>query len=85
MSIREFERLGGQQWSHGFRVQMGLLASKLYVEVYNKQPGKKRTRMAWGNAVNCYPCGILEQAYRQLKVQVEAPEQTHAQTGITAG
>jgi hypothetical protein len=80
LTIREFERLGGQQWSHGFRIQMGLLASKLYVELYKKQPGKKRTHIAWRNAVNRYPCGILEQAYRQLKGQAEAREHT----GITA-
>jgi hypothetical protein len=48
---------------------MGLLATKLYIELYGKPPKKVRssTKPAWRNTVSRYPCGILEQAYRELK------------------
>jgi hypothetical protein len=48
---------------------LGLLASKFYIELYGKKPRKVRSRTApeWRNKVCKYPCGILEQAYRELK------------------
>jgi hypothetical protein len=44
---------------------------KLYVELYGKEPKKVRssTKPAWRNKVGKYPCGILEQAYRELKAE----------------
>src|SRR5262249_1019701 len=44
-------------------------ASKLYREIYGEKPKLKYSRLAKRNHVHRYPCGILEQAYRQLKDQ----------------
>jgi hypothetical protein len=69
LTVGEFERLGGEPWTQSFRIRVGLLASKLYVELYGKKPKKVRSRTnpPWRNEVVAYPCGILEQAYRELR------------------
>jgi hypothetical protein len=69
LTVSEFERLGGETWTQSFRIRLGLLANKLYAELYEKKPPKVRssTRPKWRNKVCKYPCGILEQAYRALK------------------
>jgi hypothetical protein len=70
LTVHEFERLGGEPWTQGFRVRMGLLANKLYVELYGKPPRKVRTKLRrHRNKVGKYPCGLLEQAYRELEAQ----------------
>jgi hypothetical protein len=67
--VSEFEGLGGEAWTQSFRVRLGLLANKLYAELYGQKPTKVRssTRPQWRNLVGKYPCGILEQAYKELK------------------
>ena len=65
MTVSEFARLGRTAWSHGFSVRVGLRAERLYRGLYNKPPKKKRLHAAYRNPVNVYPCGILEQAYRE--------------------
>jgi hypothetical protein len=78
LTVSEFERLGGEHWTHSLRIRVGLLAHKLYVELYGRKPTKVRssTKPAWRNKVGKYPCGILEQAYRELKGKAaEAPSQ----------
>jgi hypothetical protein len=67
--VSEFERLGGETWTQSFRVSLGIRAGKLYAEVYGKEAKKVRPkfRLGWRNKVGKYPCGILEQAYRELK------------------
>jgi hypothetical protein len=69
LTVGEFERLGGEPWTQSLRIRVGLLAHKLYVELYGKEPKKVRSRTgpAWRNKVGEYPCGILEQAYRELR------------------
>ena len=69
LTVGEFERLGGDPLTQSFRIRVGLLASKLYVELYGKEPKKvcSSTKPAWRNTVGEYPYGILEQAYRELK------------------
>jgi hypothetical protein len=69
LTVAEFERLGGEPWTQGFRVRVGLLAKKLYVEIYGNGPRKVRstTKPGWRNKVGKYPCGVLEQAYEALK------------------
>jgi hypothetical protein len=69
LTVSEFEALGGEPWVQGFRVRLGLQAKKLFIELYGKPPKKVRssTRPAYRNKVGQYPCGILEQAYRELK------------------
>jgi hypothetical protein len=73
LTVSEFEKLGGEPWTQGFRIRLGLLANKLYVEVYGEKPKKVRSSFKHGyrNTVGKYPCGILEQAYRQLKADRE--------------
>jgi hypothetical protein len=69
LTVSEFERLGGEAWTQSFRIRLGLLANKLYAELYGKKPKKVRssTRPQWRNLVGKYPCGILERAYKELK------------------
>lgn len=65
----EFEKLVGQVWTDSFRRRIGIRARDLYMAAYRgKKPPQKRTtsHQAYRNKVNTYPCGILEQAYRQL-------------------
>jgi hypothetical protein len=69
LTVREFERLGGVRWKQSFRIRLGRLANKLYSEIYGKPAKKVRSRTAWRNKVGKYPCGILEQAYRELRGQ----------------
>jgi hypothetical protein len=66
MTLREFGRLGGENWGPSFRSKLGKAASKLYREIYGKEPPTGRSDRDWRNKVAKYPCGILEQAYRQL-------------------
>ncbi len=69
VSTSEFEKLIGQEWSNSFRRKIGIRATKLYAAAYRKKrPKKNRTtpHQDYRNKVNVYPCGILEQAYRQL-------------------
>jgi hypothetical protein len=66
MTQRKFRRLRGEKWSPSFISKFGKLASKLYRELYKKEPPFR-----WANPddlepVNVYPYGILEQAYRRL-------------------
>lgn len=63
MTLREFGRLSGESWDQPFRAKLGKAASKLYREIYGKEPPKRRSSMAFRNKVGRYPCGILEQAY----------------------
>jgi hypothetical protein len=55
----------------GFISKFGKLASKLYREIYKKDPEIKRRPLPGQKRwpVHRYPCGILEQAYRQLREQ----------------
>jgi hypothetical protein len=69
LTVNEFERLGGEAWTQSFRIRLGLLANKLYAQLYGRKPKKVRskTNPDWRNMVGQYPCGILEQAYKELK------------------
>jgi hypothetical protein len=72
MTLREYGRLGGENWGPSFRSKLGKAASKLYREIYGKGPRVKRSRRDWRNNVAEYPCGILEQAYRQLTAESQS-------------
>jgi hypothetical protein len=69
MTLREFGRLGGARWDMSFRAKLGKTASKLYREIYGKDPPQKRSSRDHRNKIAKYPCGILEQAYRQLTAE----------------
>jgi hypothetical protein len=72
MTLREFGRLGGQTWDMAFRSKLGKSASNLYREIYAKDPPQRRASRDWRNKVAKYPCGILEQAYRQLSAESQS-------------
>ena len=69
MTQLEFRRLRGELWDQSFISSLGKAASKLYREIYQKKPKLRYSRSANRNHVHKYPCGILEQAYRQLREQ----------------
>jgi hypothetical protein len=83
MTVSEFARLGGYQWTDSFSVRIGLRSTKLYKAIYNKAPRRKRRSIwgagngekltAWRNKVGVYPCGVLEQAYRELMAEQAKP------------
>ena|SRR6516165_2666587 len=69
MVVREFRRLRGETWDASFSARLGKAASKLYREIYGKPPTARRSSRAHRNFVARFPCGIIEQAYRQLMEQ----------------
>jgi hypothetical protein len=69
MAIREYRILRGEIWDASFSAKLGKAASKLYREIYAKAPASHRSRHAHRNQVKRFPCGIVEQAYRQLREQ----------------
>ena len=69
MVIREYRILKGETWDASFTARMGKTAAKLYRELYEKHPRQMRSRHAHRNRVTRFPCGIIEQAYRQLRSQ----------------
>ena len=73
LTVHEFERLGGNRWTQSFRVRLGLRANKLYARMHGRKPKKVRYSTmpaGWRNKVSLYPCGILEQAYRECREAV---------------
>ena len=66
MTVREFIRLGGYEAGASFATRLGLRCAKIYKAIYNKPPKKKRRETAWRNKVCVFPCGVIEQAYREL-------------------
>lgn len=69
MTMLQFRRLRGEHWDASFNKLMTLRAKQLHDEVYKQAPKKKYSRRAHRNSVNFYPCGILEQVYRQLMAE----------------
>jgi hypothetical protein len=68
MTQRQFRRLRGEQWSPSFISKFGKCASKLYREIYGKEPRQTEADddEADLDLVNLYPRGILEQVYQRL-------------------
>jgi hypothetical protein len=66
MTQRQFRTLRGEQWSPSFISKFGKVASKLYREIYRKEPRYTQANEADLDPVNLYPRGILEQAYQRL-------------------
>lgn len=69
LTMNEFERLGGETFTQGFRVQLAYRAGQLHEQIYKRAPKKVRDPLwpGYRNYVRQYPCGVLEQAYRGLK------------------
>jgi hypothetical protein len=78
MTVREFVQLGGYEADASFATRLGLRCAKIYQAIYNKPPTKKRRGEAWRNKVCVFPCGVIEQAYRQLTEEgaQTTPQQT---------
>jgi hypothetical protein len=76
LTIHEFVLLGGEPLSQGLRVQLAHRAAQLYKQIYGREPPKVRDKIWAGyrNYVRSYPCGIIEQAYRQLMSEASAAE-----------
>jgi hypothetical protein len=71
LTTQQFMKLGGEQWGHSFLIRVGKRARELHMEILGKPPKKARppTAGAYRNKVGKYPCGILEQAYRQVRAE----------------
>ena len=69
MVVHEFRQLRGEIWDASFSAKLGKAASKLYREMYGESPNRRRSKRAHRNFVTTFPCGIIEQAYRQLREQ----------------
>jgi hypothetical protein len=80
MTQLEFRRLRGELlWDASFISRLGKLATRLYKEVYGKQPKRRLTSARKRDHVHRYPCGFLEQAYAQLKAQGVTLVQPHSE------
>jgi hypothetical protein len=68
LTVSEFQRLGGEDWSLSFRIKLGRHAGALYFKLYRKKVKLVRASAMTSsrNKVGKYPCGILEQALREL-------------------
>jgi hypothetical protein len=69
LSMREFQHLNGEWWSHSFVTRLGLRARKHYKALYGKSARMKRGHSTHRNRVAKYPCGMLERAMRELKAE----------------
>jgi hypothetical protein len=74
LTTQQFMKLAGEKWSQGFTIRVGIRAAKLYQEILGKPNKKVRSSTKGGhrNKVGKYPCGILEQAYQQVKSEETA-------------
>jgi hypothetical protein len=86
--VRDYERLGGEYWTQSFRVTLSIKVNKLYAELYRKKPPQVRdsTYPKYRNKLGKYPCGLLDQAYRELKGEASGtreavPEGTRSEGG----
>lgn len=73
LTTQQFMRLGGESWDRGFLIRVGLRASAIHHEILGIGPKKVRPNVkgAHRNKVGKYPCGVLEQAYRQVLAETE--------------
>jgi hypothetical protein len=75
LTTNEFMRLGGEDWSQSFRSRIGKRAGQVYERLYGmRRMAKVRANQMLGNRnkVRRYPCGVLEQAYRELVAEGHA-------------
>jgi hypothetical protein len=71
LTAKEFRRARGELWGDSFNSTFGKRASKIYREHYKKHPPQRfsKSKRNLRDPVNVYPCGILEEAYRQLMAE----------------
>jgi hypothetical protein len=63
MTQQQFRELVGEEWDVS---KFGKLASKLYRELYKKEPPYQRSRAKKRYPLNVYPCGVLAEARSRL-------------------
>ncbi|MGH1574141.1 hypothetical protein ACRAWG_30270 [Methylobacterium sp. P31] len=71
LTTQQFMRLGGERWDRSFTIRVGKRARAIHEELLGREPKKIRpsVRGAYRNKVGLYPCGVLEQAYRQVRAE----------------
>jgi hypothetical protein len=65
----EFRRRLGKKWGPSFNAKFGKRATKLYRALFKKEPPYRESTDDQRDPVNIYPCGLLEQAYAQLRAE----------------
>jgi hypothetical protein len=63
--LRDYRSMLGERWDHSFTNNLSITARRLYGLKYNARP--PRAKLDKGLSVSCYPCGIIEEAYRDLR------------------
>jgi hypothetical protein len=64
MQVREYADIAGEN-QHSVRIRLGLKARQIHAAVHQR-PASKRRAGAHRNNTSHFPCGVLEQAYREL-------------------
>lgn len=68
----QFMRYGGEEWTHAFKVKVGMLASKLYEDIHGVRPKRSRQDPISRNKVAVFPRGIIQQAYWSAVDEIQA-------------
>ncbi|KAA0124285.1 hypothetical protein CIW48_08125 [Methylobacterium sp. P1-11] len=95
LTTQQFMRLGGESWDRSFTIRVGKRARAIHEELLGREPKKVRpsVRGAYRNKVGLYPCGVLEQAYRQVRaedlerggISIACPEDSETEVRNEAG
>ena len=65
--LRDYRSMLDERWDHSFTNNLSIAARTLYRLRYNaRQP---RAKLDKGPTISCYPCGIIEQAYLDLRAR----------------
>ena len=65
--LRDYRSMLGEQWDHSFTNNLSITARSLYRMKYGTRP--PRAKRDKGQSVSCYPCGIIEEAYLDLRAR----------------
>ena len=72
LTAHQFMRVGGEWWTRKFATRVGRRASQLHREILGRPPTLARSTTDARNKTGCYPRGILEQAFNQVKAEILA-------------
>jgi len=66
-TLRDYRSMLCEQWDQSFSNQLSLATRRLYATKYNEPPPQANPD---GKAYrSCYPCGVIEQAYLDLRAR----------------
>jgi hypothetical protein len=65
--LRDYRSILGERWDHSFTNNLAVTVRRLYRLRYNARP--PRAKLDKGPSVSCYPCGMIEQAYLDLRAR----------------